>query len=254
ITGDWLADIAAAIGFLTRIPVPTHPPAMPRPLRAFPLAGALVGAVGAGFLALSLAWGLPPLVAAIAALSAIILVTGGLHEDGLADVADGFGGGKTIDDKLRIMRDSTLGTYGVLALIVSLALRATLLAAAVDSAGIMTAGLLLVAGAALSRAVVVAGLFWLAPARPDGLGHGAANPSGSSVFTALALGIGIAAMLVWPTTDGGVLLRVLVGAGIGAGGVFWLAKHQIKGQTGDVNGAAIVCAEIAVFVAAVPAL
>ena len=253
-TEMWLRDFSAAIGLLTRIPVPGMPPNLARAQRAFPLAGAVVGASGGLVLLLALAWGLPALVAGIAALAGVVLVTGAMHEDGLADIADGFGGGATIDAKLAIMRDSALGTYGVLALILSMGLRATLLAVAVGTAGGWAAALLLVASGALSRAGVVAGLAWLAPARGDGLGHSVGRPTAQVWMTALGLGVGIAATAIWPLAGGAVLARGLAGAALGAGVVFALAKHQIKGQTGDVNGAAIIVAEIGFFAAVVPAL
>ncbi|MHA1525269.1 MAG: adenosylcobinamide-GDP ribazoletransferase [Alphaproteobacteria bacterium] len=251
---NWWRDFIASIGLLTRIPVPVGPSSLSRAPRAFPLAGAVVGAVGGLVLVLALAWGLPSLVAGIAALGAMVLVTGGLHEDGLADIADGFGGGATIEKKLAIMRDSALGTYGVLALILAMALRATLLAVAVGAAGGWAACLLLVASGALSRAGVVAGLAWLGPARRDGLGFAVARPTSRVWMTALGLGVGIAALALGPVAGGAGLVRGLMGAGLGVGVVFALARHQIKGQTGDVNGAAIIAAEIGFFVAVVPAL
>ncbi|WP_052711642.1 adenosylcobinamide-GDP ribazoletransferase [Elstera litoralis] len=105
-----------ALMFLTRLPVPINPaPEASEIAEAgdmFPLVGTLIGAAtGAVFWGLS-TLGLPPLVAAATALAAQLLLTGALHEDGLADMADGFGGGFTRARKLEIMRDSRLGTYG----------------------------------------------------------------------------------------------------------------------------------------------
>src|SRR5579864_6859060 len=111
--GDWPDDLLIAAAFLTRMPIPT-PAVLPGRLAqaswAFPLVGVGVG--------------LPTLAAALIAVAGTAALTGALHEDGLADTADGFGGGATPEAKLTIMRDSRNGAYGVLALIFSVALRA----------------------------------------------------------------------------------------------------------------------------------
>ena len=119
---EWLDDLRTAVAFLTRLPMPHPQGASPenfvRAHRLFPVVGAAIGgAVGLFCLALR-AIGLPDLAAAALALGAGALLTGALHEDGLADVADGFGGGRDPAAKLEIMRDSRLGTYGALMLLV----------------------------------------------------------------------------------------------------------------------------------------
>ena len=126
-----LRDIAFTLRFLTRFPLPAAP--MPDPaedvaqfaaaLRYAPLAGVIIGGVGAAIYALCLWLGLGPLLAAGLAVAAMLLTTGALHEDGLSDVADGFGGGRDRDHKLAIMADSRIGTYGTAALILCLLLR-----------------------------------------------------------------------------------------------------------------------------------
>src|SRR5262252_5927360 len=130
---EWLDDFKTAVAFLTRLPMPHPQGAMPpnfvRAHRMFPAVGALIGAaIGLFCLALR-ASGLPDLAAAALALGAGMILTGGLHEDGLADVADGFGGGRDIAAKLDIMRDSRLGTYGAMILLVSFAAKLSALAA-----------------------------------------------------------------------------------------------------------------------------
>src|SRR5690606_6276515 len=103
-----------------------------------------------------LALGLPPAAAAVIGLAAGILLTGALHEDGAADVADGFGGGKTRDDKLAIMRDSRIGSYGTLALMLSVLARwiaLTAIASAAEGGTILWAS---IAAHAASRAVLPA--------------------------------------------------------------------------------------------------
>ena len=108
---DLIHDCKVALAFLTRLPVAPEPIAAGSSLGAsvvmFPVVGALIGLLGGGGYALAFWLGLPPLPAATAALATTIWLTGALHEDGLADVADGFGGGRTLEDKLRIMRELT---------------------------------------------------------------------------------------------------------------------------------------------------
>ena len=126
---EWLDDFRTAVAFLTRLPMPHPDGAMPpnfvRAHRMFPVVGALIGAA-VGLLCLGLRYaGVPDLAAAALALGGSAMITGALHEDGLADVADGFGGGRNLESKLEIMRDSRLGTYGALILLVSFAAKLT---------------------------------------------------------------------------------------------------------------------------------
>src|SRR4029079_19231249 len=130
---EWLDDFKTSVAFLTRLPMPHPDGAMPgnfvRAHRMFPLVGALIGAaIGIVCVALRAA-GLPDLAAAALALGAGALLTGALHEDGLADVADGFGGGRYVASKLEIMRDSRLGTFGAFAMLVCFAAKLAALAA-----------------------------------------------------------------------------------------------------------------------------
>src|SRR5882724_1995802 len=129
----WRDDIVAAAGFLTRLPVghfvSPETGLLARSMRAFPLVGVGIGLIGWGAFRLAEALGLPDAVAALMAPLATVLTTGALHEDGLADTADGFGGGEGRERKLAIMRDSRSGAYGVIALIFSIALRGAALTA-----------------------------------------------------------------------------------------------------------------------------
>src|SRR5580698_7248685 len=136
ISGVWLEErieeLKAAILFSTRVPLPRATPvagsAIAQAAWAFPVAGILVGVIGALVYALAHRLGLPAWPTAALSIVATLLATGCLHEDGLADTADGFGGGATREQKLDIMRDSRIGTYGVCALIVALLLRVGVLA------------------------------------------------------------------------------------------------------------------------------
>src|SRR5579859_4183958 len=133
---------------------------------ALPLAGFLVALAGAAVYAIAHRFGLAPEPAAVLALVATILVTGAMHEDGLADTADGLGGGRTREQKLEIMRDSRIGTYGACALVLSILLRWSALQAIAEPSGVTAA--LLVAHVAARAALPV--FMWLVPpARPDGL-------------------------------------------------------------------------------------
>ena len=134
---EWLDDFRTAVAFLTRLPMPHPDGAMPqnfvRAHRMFPVVGALIGAA-VGLLCLGLRYvGVPDLAAAALALGGSAILTGALHEDGLADVADGFGGGRNLESKLEIMRDSRLGTYGAVVLLVSFAAKLSALAAIPDA-------------------------------------------------------------------------------------------------------------------------
>jgi adenosylcobinamide-GDP ribazoletransferase len=241
---DWLDDLRTAVAFLTRLPMP-HP-AGPVPVnfvrahRLFPVVGAGIGgAVGLACLGLR-AIGVPDLAAAALALGAGAILTGALHEDGLADVADGFGGGRDIAAKLEIMRDSRLGTYGALILLVSFVTRLSALAALPD--GVVVPGL--IAAHALARGVLPLMSMSLAYARQDGLAANAGRPDLATAGLAGVFALAIA-LLALPGFE--ALCAALV-AGIGATGMAWLAQRQIGGQTGDVLGGAEQVAETAILV------
>jgi adenosylcobinamide-GDP ribazoletransferase len=243
-------DIADALRFFTRLPVGGPGPGAPLDIAriawAAPVAGAVVGFVGGLILALTVALGLPLLLRAGLATAAIVIATGALHEDGLADVADGFGGGATRARKLEIMRDSRVGAYGAIAIALALILRVGALAAALDG-GIWRAGSSLMLVAALSRAAALTPLALLPPARADGAGAAAgrlkskalAAAWGSALVIAVALGL-VALGLVH------ALLAALM-SGASALAMVAVARRAIGGQTGDVAGAAQQCGEIAAW-------
>ena len=174
-------DLIACLRFFSRLPLPPLPfeknpharPDLTRLARMTPIAGAVIAAIGALALALANALGLPPLISAALAICALVVVAGALHEDGLADVADGFGGGDTRERKLEIMRDSRVGAYGAAALALSLMLRVAALSALLGH-GLGEAAAGLVLAGTVSRAFGLLPLALLAPARADGLGASAA--------------------------------------------------------------------------------
>ena len=201
-----------------------------RAVRVFPVIGALIGLAGGVTYAIAFGLGLPGLVAALIAVAVTALLTGALHEDGLADMADGFGGGRTREDKLALMRDSRIGAYGVLALLLVVAIKVGAVAD-MKTTGAAVAGL--IAAGAASRAVMPALMRWVPPSRTDGLSAMAGKPDRDPVWMGIAIAVVISVVLL--SWTGIVALLV---CGIGALVIAWLAKRQIGGQTGDVLGAA----------------
>jgi adenosylcobinamide-GDP ribazoletransferase len=253
ISDNWLEnraeELKASIVFCTRLPLLRATPltgnSLSRAAWAFPVAGSVVGLVGAIVYGIAHRLGLPPWPAAALSVAATMLVTGCLHEDGLADTADGFGGGNTREQKLAIMRDSRIGAYGVCALIIALLLRAGALASLPSAHAVVWA---LIASHAAARATMPALMLLLPPARNDGLSFDAGRPPAEVVAAAAVIGFLI---LIFGLHFGRGLLALIVLAAITAV-VAWLAKRQIGGQTGDVMGALEQVSEIAVLLAAVP--
>ncbi len=228
-----------AFMLLTRVPMGrmAEAPPLAACVWAYPVAGAVVGALAGLVFSLMAQAGLPPFAAGLIAIGAAVLLTGAMHEDGLADLADGFGGGRTKERKLEIMRDSRIGSYGVIALVLALGLRAELLAA-LPPAGMAAR---LAALGALSRALPPVVMLALPPARADGLGRAAGGAVAlGPVLAGVALAVGLAMLL----GISGVIKLFAVMALVAAL-VAGLAKRQIGGFTGDVLGAVQILSEIA---------
>jgi adenosylcobinamide-GDP ribazoletransferase len=232
-----LSELQLALMLLTRLPGGRieGAPSIGAASWAFPLVGAMVGAISAAVLLSALALGVAPVLAAGLALVAGILATGGLHEDGLADCADGFGGGSDRARKLEIMRDSRIGSYGALALVLALGLRWQGLA--VVAAEPWRAAVALVALGMASRAGLAAALVLMPAARADGMGKDAAEADAGRARVAVALGA-VALLLI------GAPWAIVAIAAVNFG-FARLALRQIGGQTGDVLGALVVLGEIA---------
>lgn len=236
-------DLPAAFGLLSRLPVPVHGEAAQRrgaaAAWAFPLVGALLAGIAGTLHTTAMLAGLPGTLSAILAVSALVLLTGALHEDGLADMADGVWGGWTRERRLEIMKDSRIGSYGVLVLILSVALRIGALA----SLPPLQVGWALVAASVLSRTAMV--LLWgtLRPARRTGLSAHAGRPRAATCRLAAVIGIGLCAALL-PL---GTAALCTIAAILAVGSVGLIAWRKIGGQTGDVLGAAQQVAEIAVL-------
>lgn len=245
-----LGQILDATRFLSRLPVrplggePDGELAVA--LRAAPWAGVLIGAGPALVLVLGSRFGLPSLAAVTLAVTALIAATGGLHEDGLADVADGFGGGATVSRKLAIMRDSRIGTFGALALGAGFLLRVAALQGLAERNGAGAAALALLAAAALSRGLMLLPLALLPPARPDGLAR-LASPDGQPAFGPALAAAGLLALaLAWPMGPDKVRIASgLVAALAAAFAMTRAAQRHVRGVTGDVVGATQQVTEIA---------
>lgn len=248
---SWLAargrELQAGILFLTRLRYGAAGPAaggaIGRAAWTFPVAGIVVGIVGAVVYGLAYRLGLPFWPAAALCVAATMTLTGCLHEDGLADTIDGFGGGETREQKLAIMRDSRIGTYGVCALVIAILLRVSALAL-LGAAGPVTAALIAAHGAA--RAVMPAFMVLLPAARHDGLSASAGQPPLGSVAAAGVLGLLILILCLGL----GHGLAALIMLAIAAVLVGWLSLNQIGGQTGDVLGAAEQVSEIVILLVA----
>ncbi|EAV43867.1 cobalamin synthase [Stappia aggregata IAM 12614] len=238
------ADTAACVRFFSRLSLPAvnaldnpmAPPDFVRIARAAPLAGAIIALPAAG---VGVALGftqLPLLVVAILLTAVLAATTGALHEDGLSDVADGFFGGATRERRLDIMKDSRIGAFGALAMMISLLLRVALLAALWQRFDPADAALLLLAGEAFSRTLLVWQWQCLPSARPGGLGARFGKPPRKTVLQAflvtLPLLLPAALLLSLPA----LLLAVLV-AFSAAYSTGRLALSKIGGTTGDVLGA-----------------
>jgi adenosylcobinamide-GDP ribazoletransferase len=241
---EWLDDFKMATGFLTRLPVPHPDGAGPanfaRAYRLFPVVGGLIG-LAMGVLCLALRQvGVPDPAAAALVLGAGALLTGALHEDGLADVADGFGGGRDVEGRLAIMRDSRIGSYGAIALLVSFAAKLSALVTIPDGYVVQS----LIVAHALARGVLPVLALELPYARQDGLARASGQPDTTTTAIAGALAL-LVALLSLSWIDA---LWAAVAAGISGFAIARLALRQIGGQTGDVLGAAEQVAETAILV------
>lgn len=231
--------VLTAVQFLTRIPVPSwvgHGPGqLEHAARWFPLVGILVGLAGAGVLALA-RLGFPPLLSAVLSTLATVLLTGAFHEDGLADSCDGLFGGWTRDDALRIMKDSRIGTYGMVGL-------GLVLAAKVCCVSVLPP-LALVAAHAASRAwalTLVAGLSYV---REEGKAKPVAEGIGrSGLLIAFLCGALPALLLGWR----GALAAAL--AGLPTWHLARWVRRRLGGYTGDVLGMVQQATELTMLLA-----
>jgi adenosylcobinamide-GDP ribazoletransferase len=246
------AELLACLRFCTRLPIPTlafekapHEMPISACARMLPIAGAVIGAIAAFVLWVAARLGLPPSLASLFAISCLVLLTGALHEDGMADFADATAG-TTPEERLAIMKDSRIGTFGTLALILG-SLARILSIAVIAAHSLCLACWVLIATAAASRTLMLLALHLLPPARTEGAGFSAAAPPEPMLAIAALIGFILG------------LLPLLAGAGFGrvavalilsvavTFGVTALARRLLQGQTGDVAGATQQAAEISAY-------
>ena len=231
-----------AVQFLTRLPVPRDLPwsddLMVRAAKYYPAVGLVVGLLCAGILHLA-GYLLPGTVAVLLAVAAGLLITGAFHEDGLADMADGLGGGASRERALEIMRDSRIGSYGAVTLGMVLAIKVAALAAL--PAGI--AALALVAGHVLGRMAAVHVIATTAYARASGSKFAAPKVTPDGYRWALITTLAVLAVLVLGAGVGPAALGTLASIALGQA-VRVLCLHRLGGYTGDCLGAVQQLAEL----------
>jgi len=246
---SFLRDIFVCVQLLSRLTLPAaianhDTPNFTTSAQAFPVAGLLLSLPSVCAIAILSFANAPIFVIAAVAVGVQLIVTGALHEDGLADCVDGFGGGRTIEDKLAIMKDSRIGAFGVAALVMALIFRVCLVAALLEYA-FLAAIFAFSAAQMLSRAFQVA--FWhsLPNARENGLAHTFGAPGIIATGFALAIG-GTGALVLTPiafqTSSIAIALFLATGSVVAFRA---LCKKQIGGHTGDTIGAIQIITEIA---------
>ncbi|HHH89434.1 MAG TPA: adenosylcobinamide-GDP ribazoletransferase [Aliiroseovarius sp.] len=239
------ADPWSALALLTRLPVPEGQFDPDRPVAAaawcWPLVGALIGLVSGLVGLISLWLGLSAGLAAGLTLASSIGLTGALHEDGLADTFDGLWGGQDRARRLEIMHDSRIGTYGVLALVLSVGLRWSALVTLIGAGHLLAAA---VTSAALSRVPMALIMARLPNARTSGVSVGAGRPGSRGLWLALGLALGLGAVLV-----GFCVVKAALWAAAPVLVLAAVARARIGGQTGDILGASQQLAEIAALAA-----
>ena len=229
-----------AVAFFTRIPVPASvefsQASLNRASRYFPAVGWLIGALCATALWL-LMLVFPQDVAVLISIAISLLLTGCFHEDGLADTCDGLGGGWTREQKLSIMKDSRIGTYGAAALWVSLMLKFVVLSQLINPV------LALLVAHPLSR--IIPTVFIAAMSYVSDVDTSKAKPlaeSGSGADTAIAIITGLIALMF--INNPFIILFVLL---VLAGVAYIFLKRQIGGFTGDTLGAVQQVGELAIY-------
>jgi adenosylcobinamide-GDP ribazoletransferase len=250
-----IADFAGMVRFYSRLPMPKlsaadDPGLLPdfaRATRMLPFAGVVIGLPGALVLLVLGETRLSSLAVAALAVAVTAGITGAFHEDGFADVADGFGGGRNRERRLEIMKDSRIGAFGGLALAIQYVLRTLLLADLLDAVDAPAAVAAFLGIAALARMAPIGLMAATPPARTDGLARAVGAPS----LADWAIGLAVAALFFVAGTAfvvpfGNVAAAIAV-AGLFLAGLRLLAIRAIGGYTGDVVGAGTILAEIGLF-------
>ena len=258
-----MTAICQCILFYSRLPCPDFsktgsPHALPdfRVVpRGLPLASLFITAPAAAVIWLCLSLGLDSTLSAALAVTTMVLSTGAFHEDGLADSADGLFGGQTVARRLEIMKDSRVGSYGASALVLSLLLRVTALAAIGDLAGPTGAAVAIMANGGWSRALGIAALAASPHARTNGTAAMVGVPTLATTIIALGSAAMIAAAtLMFAGLQAAAIPTALLFSTMCGLGVAHLARRMIGGQTGDTAGAVQQLAEIGFYIGVALAL
>ena len=251
----FLTRLAQCLRFYSRLPVPRlpwedDPHAMPdfaAMAIALPIAGLVIGCFGAVFLSLCVWATLPAFPAATLAIATTAFITCAFHEDGLADSADGFGGGATRERRLVIMKDSLIGSFGASALILGFLLRIGGLATVIDRSSIAQAGIAFVLAASISRVAGLAVIALAPPARAEGAAFAAGQLDLSAYMRSCLVLLAVLVVLGLPFLPLSGLVAMVAASALVAYGVTSLSVRLIGGQTGDVAGAAQQLSEAACF-------
>lgn len=258
-----IGDTIRALGFLSRLPVPARwlsdnkahsHDSWPLSTRAFPLAGGVLGFLGGVALFIANALHLPAFTCGLIAVGALAAMTGALHEDGLGDTVDGFFGASNRERRLEIMKDSRIGTFAAITLVVWIGIKASLLATILERLGPGHAVLALIASEAASRAAMLALWHGLPSARPGGLADSIGQPDWETVVYGAGLGFVLLAIGLLSTGGVAALIYALVLVSALIFGFSKLCMAKIGGQTGDTLGAAQQIASLAVLISLVMAL
>ena len=236
--------------FFTRLPAgdaPHEAPSLTRMAPALPFASLAAGFLPA-LLMMGLCWmSAPSFVAATVGVALMIVLTGAMPEDALADAADGLFGGATVERRLEIMKDSRHGTYGVVAISLYVLLRVTVLGS-VAAINPLAAGALMLAAAIVARS----GALWLSLQLPAAREGGAAASAGRVTRTAFWIGAAFAAGLLFvlagPFAGLLAVILVLVAASAVASAWVWACRRLVGGQTGDLIGALHALIEVSALI------
>lgn len=245
--GGLAADLVMALRFFSRLP--TGPaahetPDLNRIAMALPFASLLIGVGPAAMLFLLAVGGVPPLFAALAALAVSAILTGAMSEDAIADAADGLFGGATPERRLEILKDSRHGTYGVLAIVFVVGLKAAALAA-MATVSPLAASLAWLGAGVLARSGGLYLPLTLPPARAQGAAATVGRVSRNGFLAGMVFAVLFALVLAGPFSGiAGLILALVLGACIVIGWK-WLCNRMVGGQTGDLTGALIALLEIA---------
>lgn len=237
-------EFLLALSFFTRLPIGKRDlsgVSLAGSVWAFPLVGAIIGLCGGMVYISSLYLSISPVVAAWLAVFSQIILTGGLHEDGLADTADGLASGRTIEQKLAIMKDSRIGSYGVIALIIALSIRANSIASFPVS--LQTLLIFVIVGAC-SRGCIVVLMRALPSAKADGLAKSSGRPSYERTIATLLFALCSLLFI------GNFLTVILAVSALTALCfiIYNIAKNNFGGITGDIYGATQQISEVLLLV------